>query len=405
MQRVTISLKKVVVYLLAVSALIVFVWCSSNTQKAQNNAQVVQDPSTDWQDQWEDIRSVKIGVITTNTGTFAWLSDDIMHGLTTKVDAINAAWWIWWSEIILEERTGACSSQFGNNAARRFTELKDMDILLWAWCQEAIQAAATIAADNQVVLLDIGWWNLELAKQSPFLFNYRSNGSQATAIVDRLEANNTQSLWIIYAWVELSYSFAEDIMDQYSWEIVFLEKYTANDDGFESLRERIVPFINNFDAVVIVPQWVDDLEGLITVFDDNSSWNPIRRNVILANVTLDDDLIDRFGVRLEDVRWVVPVAFTPNENANTAQYVENYSPQVDPSLVVFGADTIGLVRDAVESNGPESEDIQAFLVATDQENPRVWYNRPVSFNRSWNGTGIWFDMVRIDDWAIRVDAE
>lgn len=123
---------------------------------------------------------------------------------------------------------------------------------------------------------------------------------------------------------------------------------------------------------------------------------------MLANITIDWELIERLWPLIEDVRWAVPVDFIPNENSDYTQYLENYTPQVDASLVIFWADTVGMFTDAASKNGPNAKSIKEYLLSTTQSNPREEYNTMFSFNQSWNGTGITFKVVEIRNGEIVV---
>gem|GEM_PF-1871857 len=203
----------------------------------------------------------------------------------------------------------------------------------------------------------------EVSKVGDYIFRYYNDLDGGVAIGQFLAENDIENIAVVYENTDYGVAFANAVKDNFAGNVLVDEKFNSEEKDFSILAKKIDP--ETIEYIIFIPQTEATGLGFIKALQGEGLWEGQYQNRIMATETVvTQTLIDSLGEDANGIKGMrVPDTKDLSETAakNASSVLENYTAKNSDVFVLFAADSMELIIEAIEEVGYDSETIRNYI--------------------------------------------
>lgn len=333
---------------------------------------------------------VKIGVITPLSGPAATYGEDAVNAYRTIL-AENQDNEQFDFQLVIED--GKCAGRDAVTAIQKLINVDNVQIVIWGTCSSETLAAGEIAESQGIVMLSPTSSAPEISAIGDFVFRYWNDLDAAQVLVDYLDANNIDTIALVYENLDYPVAYANTVKDLFGGNVILEERFNTDEKDMSIIASRIAAASSEIDQIIFLPQWDTSSIAFVRSLINADIWSDFANKTIGAEALMSDTLIAELWALTNGVKVVQFPPFEELDDKAVAfmdEYRESYEVKSNPTFVVLGAESLQLAIDAISMVGNDANAIREFVAAYDMENLRDGLFGDYYFDRAGDGQGLRF---------------
>ena len=307
---------------------------------------------------------IKIGVITSITGTIGPYGESVLQGIQLATDEINEAGGIKGRAIKLIVEDAESEPQGAVAAANKLIEVDQVLVIIGPVASSNVMAVAPIANEKKVVILSPAGASPNITDAGDYVFRNRAAGGLeamklAEYAVEKLDA---QKASLLYINTDYGVAYKEIIVKEFSaagGEIGIVEPF---DQGTTDFRAQLTKVKSDSPDVVFLLGNPKEVGLILRQAKETGIDAPF-----LANNVEGEELLNTAGDAAEGLVIVLPEFDVESSDERVRDFVTNHENRFGrkPDLYAAnGYDAVYLVKNAIENGAKDPEGIKDQLYQT-----------------------------------------
>lgn len=300
---------------------------------------------------------IKIGFIGPLTGEAAAYGVDPLAGIQIHVDEINAAGGINGRMIELVAEDGKCTGADAASAAQKLINVDKVDAILGGQCSGETLAAAPIAESAGVILLSAISSSPDVTEAGDYVFrDYPSDALKTKAMASYFAQQGWEKVAIITENTDFAQGFRTSLMADVGEDaFVFDETVDPNTKDFRTLATRLQD--EEFDVFVSNAQFPATVAAQLQQMRELG----IEQTAISHDVADTLETIELTGDAAEGFQVINVQSISAESPFGVKVADAGKDVQAGLVYVAHGYDALGVLAEAMESVGTESDAIRDYF--------------------------------------------
>lgn len=377
--------------MIAVTTILITTWCWQHNGASNNSASNPQQ------------ESISIGVIAPLSGPGAVFGEDVIHGLTYMQQKINNAWWIRGKRVELIIEDGKCSGKDAVSAVNKLINVDNVQAILGWVCSSETLAAGKIAQQNGIPMIAALSSSATISSVWEYVFRYRNDADAGNTLVNHIEANWSESIALIYEINDYGAAYANVIKEAFDGNIILEDKFSADEKDFSILAKKVIAIEDQIDHVIYIPQSEASTLPFVKSLDDLWDWESLSKKFVWTDTIITQSMVSTLGDLWENLQGVsLPSIQQLWWDATTAtqEIIAWYDVQSTEVFILLAADSFLLLQQAIEAVGYDSNAIQRYLIAVNNDNRRESLFGRMRFDEKGDGQWLPFSVMEVKNWEL-----
>jgi len=306
-------------------------------------------------------KEIKIGVITSLTGSGAPYGENVQNGIQVAVDEINNTGGINGKKITLLIEDDKTDPQIAVSAFRKLENIHKVPIIIGPFSSSSAMACAPLANESKTVILSSGAVTPRLTNAGDYIFRNRAPGQlEAVRTAEfAFKQLKLRQMAIFYITNDYGIGFKE-IFEKYftglGGRIIFSESFDQGQSDFRTQIAKIKRLKPDGIYILGVPIEVGHILR-------QSAEIGLKTKFLMNNME-DPNLIKIAGSAAEGIFFAIPFFDPQNPNPKVKNFSNQYVNRFKRLPDMFAADSydaVYLVKLAIEKGGYKGEGIKNAL--------------------------------------------
>ena len=304
---------------------------------------------------------IKIGIISSLTGTIAPYGESVLQGVQLAVDEINKNSGINGKTIkpIIEDDQS--DSKIAVSAINKLINVDNVEVVIGPVASSGVMAVASIAEQKKVVVLSPAAASPSITYAGEFIFRNRASGglealTMAEIAIDKLN-KKTAAIFYINTDYGVSYkSIISDTFTKLGGKIKIIESF---DQGKTEFRTELLKISNRNPECIFLLANPQEAGNIL-----KQSKELGLTSQFIANNVEGDEVLNIAGNAAEKLIIVLPFFDIYSDNSATKKFINDFKNRFKKTPDLYAAngfDAVFLIKKAVEKSSYSGEKIKDSL--------------------------------------------